>query len=200
MVLSSADRLAKRLGNGPFSFRIAYADALPDALSVYSAFLLSYPENADLIPRLPRHRPFICMGRIEDLPDAFAQGATDYLRDPFSAAELEIRVAQVLGIGKSITLTGSSLRLEGTTLFGPAGTRRLNREEAYILQTLLIRAPQPLARSALQRFLWPTLGEDSRVVDSAVSRLRRYIRELHEPRQGPQIRSTRRFGYYLSSL
>jgi len=198
-VFTSAGALPKRLGNGPFSFQVVYVDAIPENPTLHCALLLSYPEHADYISRLPRRLPFICRGKVGEMAEAFERGAAEYLCEPLRAQELEIRAARVLGTGKKTTLTGLSLRLEGTTLFGPTGMRHLSREEAFIFQKLLTRAPQQLARSAMQRYLWPTLGNDSRVVDSAVSRLRRYIRALCGPHQGPQIRSARRFGYYLSS-
>jgi len=132
------------------------------------------------------------------MPEAFERGAVDYLSEPLGMFELRARIDRILGNGTVLAVPGTLLRLEGSVLVGPAGNTTLGHEEAALLRILASAAPERVSRDALRAFLWPNLRGDSRVVDSAVSRLRERMSRVGVSEDGPQIRSIRRFGYIFS--
>lgn len=196
--------LAERLGAFflPFDVRPLPATLPCDPLD--SLCLIAFPEGLLRPEGLPGGVPFLGFGSVEGLLPAFAAGAKDYLREPWTGEELTVRACRVLGLFDSYRKvrpsSSSPLALEGQVLRGARGIRVLGPDEARVLGILLSEAPGAVSRVALRRIVWPSLGEGSRVVDETISRLRRRIAEVSGAEAVVQIRSIRGFGYALNAL
>ena len=118
--------------------------------------------------------PVLAYGPEQGLAPAFVRGCIDYLRDPWTVTELQLRVQRWLdrrtGTGAAI----GGIRLAGTTLHGPSATVALSVAEARLLDMLLYNAGRVTGREALFYRLWGRLPDaPSRVVDVHVAALRR---------------------------
>ena len=123
--------------------------------------------------------PVLAYGSEQGLAPAFARGCVDYLRDPWTVTELQLRVQRWLdrraGAGAGAGIGG--IRLAGTTLHGPSGAVALSVAEARLLDMLLYNAGRVTGREALFYRLWGRLPDaPSRVVDVHVAALRRKCR------------------------
>ena len=121
--------------------------------------------------------PVLAYGPEQGLAPAFVRGCIDYLRDPWTVTELQLRVQRWLdrraGAGAAI----GGVRLAGTTLHGPSATVALSVAEARLLDMLLYNAGRVTGREALFYRLWGRLPDTpSRVVDVHVAALRRKCR------------------------
>ena len=83
--------------------------------------------------------PLIAFGPDTELPRLFVAGCADYLRDPWTPEELELRALRIIGAAEPATRFGDgrALRLLGRTLSGPAGTVWLGAQEAEVMRMLL---------------------------------------------------------------
>ncbi len=121
--------------------------------------------------------PVLAYGPEHGLAGALLRGCVDYLRDPWTLTELELRVGRWLEGRLAARRFGGGLRLEGTTLHGPAGAVALSAAEARLLEMLLDNAGRVTSREALFYRLWGRLPDTpSRVVDVHVAALRRKCR------------------------
>ena len=123
--------------------------------------------------------PVLAYGPEQGLAPAFVRGCIDYLRDPWTVTELQLRVQRWLdrraGTGAGAAIGG--IRLTGTTLHGPSATVALSVAEARLLDMLLYNAGRVTGREALFYRLWGRLPDaPSRVVDVHVAALRRKCR------------------------
>jgi DNA-binding response OmpR family regulator len=120
-------------------------------------------------------------------------GALDYLRDPWQAEELLLRLRGPRPDLVTWTWEGQPFRLEGTIL--TAGDRRisLSGAEAALIRTLALRQPAPVSRSVLA---WAAGCKEGRVVDTLVARIRGKVRDVFGP--GPRaIHAVRDVGYRI---
>ena len=123
--------------------------------------------------------PVLAYGPEQGLAPAFVRGCIDYLRDPWTVTELQLRVQRWLdrraGTGAGAAIGG--IWLAGTTLHGPSATVALSVAEARLLDMLLYNAGRVTGREALFYRLWGRLPDaPSRVVDVHVAALRRKCR------------------------
>lgn len=127
--------------------------------------------------------------RPEDVVNGFETGGNDYLKKPFSIAELIVRMKALLGKNRLIMTEESSARqifsIGEYTFHYPAGilkyggiSRTLTSRESEILHILLLNRNQMLDRKVLLMKLW---GNDDyfsgRSLDVFISKLRKYLRE-----------------------
>jgi hypothetical protein len=199
VVIGADSSLRVRIGAASFSFVLRFQNEVPRERRFDEASLVPFPEGATLIARFPRRYPVIGFGSISSMADAFAIGVADYLAEPWSLEEFQLRVERVLGEGPLI-LKGTEITLRGLVLTGPRGKVFLSAEQAAFLRRLIIAEGEGLSRGMLRRFLWPSLGEDSRAVDITASRLRRQIDRVCGGETCVQLRSVRGFGYSLAAL
>ncbi|MGG9960455.1 response regulator transcription factor [Ferruginibacter sp. SUN106] len=125
--------------------------------------------------------------RPEDVVNGFEKGGNDYLKKPFSIAELIVRIQALLTsnrllIKKETTLQ-QSIEIGKYSFYYPAGilsqagiNRNLTSREAEILQILVLNRNQMLDRKTLLMKLW---GNDDyfsgRSLDVFISKLRKYL-------------------------
>ncbi len=122
--------------------------------------------------------PLIAYGPDSQLPSLFLAGCADYLRDPWTPEELELRVLRTIDAATAATVFGDdgTLRLSGRELTGPDGTVSLGAQEAEILRMLVANRGAVVTRDALFYAIWGRPpSRRSRAVDMHVTALRRHL-------------------------
>ena len=150
--------------------------------------------------------PLIAYGPESELPRLFLAGCTDYLRDPWTPEELELRVLRALHAAETAARfgDGGALRLSGRVLSGPVGRVGLGAQEAEILRMLLANRGSTVTRDALFYAIWGRPPDRrSRAVHMHVTALRRHLAAVAEPAEttrptaGRLIVTVRGRGYRL---
>ncbi len=150
--------------------------------------------------------PLIAYGPETALPRLFLAGCADYLRDPWTPQELELRALRTVGAAEAAARfgDGGALHLSGRVLSGPAGAVTLGAQQAEILRMLLGNRGSTVTRDALFYAIWGRPpGRRSRAVDMHVTALRRHLAAVAtpagkaRPAAGPPIATVRGRGYRL---
>jgi DNA-binding response OmpR family regulator len=144
----------------------------------------------------------------QDLVRGLEEGADDYLCKPFRLEELLARVRGLLrrrrwdgaaeGAGASapVRLGQATVHFDRFEVETPSGVVSLTTREAGLLRALVEREGEALTRGELLESVWGLRPDTkTRVVDSFVVRLRRYIEP--DPARPRHIVSVRGHGYKL---
>jgi two-component system phosphate regulon response regulator PhoB/two-component system alkaline phosphatase synthesis response regulator PhoP len=140
----------------------------------------------------------------EDALAGFSAGASDYVRKPFSLAELAARVGILMRRGRP---SGDACAVE----IGPLRVDP-SREEAFkdgerldlsvteyrLLETLACAGGRTVSRDELLRRVWNMQAGDTRTIDVHIYRLRRKIEE--NPEHPEMLHTIRGRGYRLGFL
>ena len=174
------DARVRRARTGPRrggrGFRLLLAREFDPRSDVALFILPAAITNTILAPDGRLALPVLAYGPEQSLAAALLRGCVDYLRDPWTLTELELRVIRWLEACLPARRFGG-LWLEGTTLHGPTATVALSAAEARLLEMLLHNAGRVTSRDALFYRLWGRLpATPSRVVDVHVAALRRKCR------------------------
>lgn len=142
----------------------------------------------------------------EDVVRGLEEGADDYLVKPFQLAELLARMRGLLRRRRWDGVAGETdgprcerfgdvvVNFDRFELRTPRGTVELTTREAALLRALIDREGDAIPRGELLETVWGLRPDtQTRVVDSFVSRLRRYIES--DPARPRHIRSVRGHGY-----
>lgn len=161
----------------------------------FPAELLVLP--ASLLSSLPLPSPllpFFAYGPEELIATAFRAGARDYLREPWSIAELEARAERRSAVRFSIG--EERLSLQGRTLRRGETSLLLGETEGRLLALLLLAPGEAVPRKLLEEALPRPPTEASRALDMAMSGLRKSFARLGIP-EGACIRACRGRGYRM---
>ena len=135
----------------------------------------------------------------EDVVEGFNLGGNDYLKKPFSMAELIVRINALLKRNKeplteNISLGNYTFNLKKQTLIINDISQSLTHREANLLYYLLKNKNQVLERSFILKKLW---GDDdffnARSMDVFITKLRKKLKDD----TSIQIINVRGYGYKL---
>ncbi|MDR2522826.1 MAG: response regulator transcription factor [Synergistaceae bacterium] len=136
-----------------------------------------------------------------DLVEGLELGADDYVKKPFSIAELSARIETILrrskkeAAGKQIQCGDLRVDLENESALLRGAELSLSPTEFRLLEALAGRAGKTVTRESLLSCIWTTAESDTRAVDVHVSRLRRKLADGKSP--ALIIQSRRGRGYLL---
>ena len=133
----------------------------------------------------------------EDVLQGFGSGATDYVRKPFSLAELTVRVKSRVGIGggnEELESAPFRLNLSTRTVCWNTHSCQLTDKEAKVFTLLLQNEGKVLTREHILNQVWGNAYmQGTRSVDRCVKTLRKKI-EIDS--KNPQwITTVRQVGY-----
>ncbi len=141
-----------------------------------------------------------------DIVRGIEEGADDYLTKPFRLDELLVRLrallrrrkwdnaAELPASAREVAFGKVVARLDRLELETPSGTIQLTPREAALLRELIVHEGEPLTRGDLLESVWGLKPDTrTRVVDSFIVRLRRYVEE--DPANPKHIESVRGHGY-----
>jgi len=137
-----------------------------------------------------------------DVLEGLEIGADDYIKKPFSLAELVARVRALLRrtTGKEAARTiedgGLRIDLDDEMIFIRDETVDLSPTEFRLLELLARRMGRTVSREELLGKIWSFYGGDTRTVDVHVSRLRKKLDDGKRP--ALVIQSLRGRGYRLA--
>jgi hypothetical protein len=175
----------------------------PDPLPPGHADALLIPaEGMEPILRSPERLaggPVLVHGPERELPHAFALGCRDYLREPWSYAELRSRILHHLPSRQLYCpVSGTPISLCGNRLQSRYGSAEISEGEARLLRVLLNRPGEPVFREALELALWGRRCGGSRALDMHISKLRKKIRSISRSGRENPIEAVRGIGYRIS--
>lgn len=153
--------------------------------------------------------PILIVSAKDDAADVvrgLEEGGDDYLVKPFRLEELLARVRGLLRrrrwdrvpredeASRSVGFGRVTVHFDRFELETPRGLVRLTTREAALLRALVERPGQALTRGELLEDVWGLRADtNTRVVDSFIVRLRRYVEE--DPSRPRHIVSVRGHGY-----
>jgi DNA-binding response OmpR family regulator len=193
----------ERLGDAHGNFELVILDVMLPELSGFEvARRLRAAGNFVSILMLT------ALDQIADRVRGLEEGADDYLSKPFRLEELLARVKGLLRrrrwdgqagqpeTREPVRIGASVVHFDRFELEGPAGRVQLTPREMGLLRVLLDHAGEAVTRGELLEEVWGLLPDTrTRVVDSFVVRLRRYLGE--DPADPRHIVSVRGHGYRL---
>jgi two-component system phosphate regulon response regulator PhoB/two-component system alkaline phosphatase synthesis response regulator PhoP len=137
----------------------------------------------------------------KDVVEGLDIGADDYMKKPFSLAELTARVRALLRrsspteIGMVVEEGDLRIEMDGETAFLRGTPLDLSPTEFRILDALARKMGRTVSREVLLSKIWSFYGGDTRTVDVHISRLRKKLIDGKRPELA--INSLRGRGYRL---
>jgi DNA-binding winged helix-turn-helix (wHTH) protein len=143
-------------------------DPLPDFYLIPAERVAALARTRSLAP----DSLIVAYGPSVSLPEAFAAGAVEYLKEPWTINEMFLRLRRLSRDSSTFVFEGRRYRLESGSIIGDEGKARLTEPERVILLSLMRGAPEPLSRRELYDRFNPGKPESSRVLDMHIHVLR----------------------------
>ena len=190
----TCERVRASLRGGPFHFTTAGpGDVSGDA----SEPDLRVAPVRELDACAGNSTPVIACGNASLVRSAFLGGCADFLREPWTPEELELRALAVLSrAGRGFQFSWGTVSFEGKDLRVPAGIISLTHHESRILRLLLRARGDAVPRDAIACELWGSPTARGRTVDVHIASLRKKVRTVQEE-AGRFIVSVRGTGYMI---
>jgi DNA-binding response OmpR family regulator len=137
----------------------------------------------------------------KDLVEGLGLGADDYVKKPFSTAELGARIATILRrsneekTAKRLSSGDLDVDLENSTVTLRGAEVSLSPTEFRLLEALMKRAGKMVTRDNLLACIWNSLECETRTIDVHISRLRKKLDDGKTP--ALTIHTQRGLGYRL---
>jgi DNA-binding response OmpR family regulator len=163
-------------------------EAEPDLIVMPAADFLTIKLVRD--PRPGQTKPaYIAYGPVALMEETFVRGCVDYLREPWTMAELRARLGRHFSVafrasGSIFILTGSTLRCGGRAV-------ELCPDEINLLRLLVLNAPRPVTREVF--------GERIELLAHTALKLRRKCK-VFDPELGKSFHAIRGLGYRLDGI
>lgn len=124
--------------------------------------------------------PVIGYGSPSLLRNAFLSGCSDYIKNPWSLEELEIRIDLIKKkIEKCFIFPWGRLKLEALYAISEKGKKLLSYQEFKILKLLLLHRGEVVPRDVLFYSIWNNPGtKKSRIIDVHISSLRKKLKNI----------------------
>lgn len=144
--------------------------------------------------------PVIGFGSPSLLRSAFLAGCSDYLKNPWTIEELEIRIDLIKNkIKKCFIFPWGKLTFDGINVISAKGKEQLSFQEYKILRLLLSHRGEVVPRDVLFYSIWNNPGtKKSRIIDVHISALRKKLKSIIPGNNNENfIISARRIGYII---
>ena len=149
-----------------------------DATVVPALRFLTWPEG--LVPGI-----VIASGPAGMARECFDSGCDDYIREPWTEAELQARV--LAHSGSRFELERGLLIVDKGRLYGPRASARLSDTMHGILVLLSGNKGRPIPRAAIAALAEP-VPANGRAIDMRVARLRSLLRAVGAPEIADRLR------------
>jgi two-component system phosphate regulon response regulator PhoB/two-component system alkaline phosphatase synthesis response regulator PhoP len=140
----------------------------------------------------------------EDVLAGFAAGASDYVKKPFSIAELLVRVKSLLGRNgttsenlKTVEVGGLKIDIAREEAYKDGELLDLSTTEYRLLEALAAGVGHTVTRGELLRRVWGMQAGDTRTLDVHIFRLRRKIED--DPDSPKLLHTVHGRGYRLGA-
>lgn len=162
-----------------------------------SADILVMPSHVyAAMPRAQREAAVVLVyGEIAEMEAAFELGCADFLREPWSMAELLVRAGRCAR--PRIYIDGVEFVLDRGTLRQGERSVLLTESERRLATLFANSGGMPLTREALAWVLNNNKGGSSRSLDNHITSLRKKIDQVY-PGAGRRIKTVRGIGYRLT--
>ena len=142
-------------------------------------------------------QPVIAYGNCQYLSPAFLAGCSDFLKDPWTFEEMEIRISKLIKVNEYIFSWGV-LEIQDNKMVTPFGSAELTFNESSILKILFSQRGTIVPREVLFYSLWGELKPRSRIIDMYVSSLRKKIKSLLNAESSQEIiKTVYNYGYMI---
>jgi len=189
------ERIRASLRRGPFIFMATdeAMEAEVDLVVLPAALLQDFQNHGDARP------PVIAYGPPGLLRSAFLAGCKDYLKEPWSLEEFELRALAVLDrIQRRYLFSWGEISLIDINLMTPGGPVLLTHHESRMLQTLLRNRGAPVSREAIAYSLGvKPFAKNSRAIDMHATALRKKMRQAVPAAGHRFIQAVRGQGYMV---
>lgn len=135
-------------------------------------------------PKACHHIPIIASGSSDMANECFESGCSDFIREPWTEAELYARVHS--RSPARLDFGTEAVSMLGTTISGPSGTIRLSDQACKLLTLLLANKGHSVPRSALASCI-ALQTCSGRALDMRIARLRSSLRAIGAPETAEKI-------------
>ncbi|MBN2875080.1 MAG: response regulator transcription factor [Spirochaetales bacterium] len=169
-----------------FTDSCAISTARPDPLNVngYDAVLIPALCFVSL-PSCPVGSPVIATGPGSLAEACFEAGCHDYIREPWTTAELDARVRAASN--KELRLSDGRVVIRGNKVYGPSGSACLSGDSKRVLALLAANTGKQISRDSLYAVIG-TEPLDGRSMDMRIARLRTLLRGVGAPDVAERLR------------